>query len=208
MTGYHDYLIILVPPDNIVNYVKSLKKYSAGIIGGFESLHAKGHITVQPLPRQKPLWIEPLIPKLERELQTLPPLEADINGFAYFDQQDTQTIYAKLATTPQNKLWFKLLRKFFSANAFEPHITITRSIPNADFKKLWPYFKDKPFNAKMTIDHLTILRREMIGHDRSYRVFKEIPFNHRLNFNDFTNAKLKAATPAVGKVDTQQISLF
>src|ERR1700742_4397830 len=145
MTGYHDYLIILAPPDNVVNHVKSLKKYSSGIIGEFESLYSKAHITVQPWPRKRPVWIEPLLPKLERELQTLPPLQADINGFAYFDQADTQTIYAKLASTPQTKVWFKLLRRFFNTTAFEPDITIARSIPNADFKKLWPHFNDKSF---------------------------------------------------------------
>jgi len=209
MTGYHDYLIILTPPENIVNYVRSLKDFSAGIIGEYDSRFSKAHITVQPWPRKRPVWIEPLIPKLERDLQTLPPLIADLNGFDYFDQQEQQTIYAKLVSTPQTKVWFKLLRKFFSTPPFEPHMTIARSIPNESFKKLWPNFKNRPFTGQLQIDKLTILRRETIGYDKTYKVFKEIPFNHRLNFNEFANLKLKTPEkPLITVKDKQQISLF
>jgi 2'-5' RNA ligase len=209
MTGYHDYLIILAPPENIANYVKGLKDFSAGIIGEYESRFSRAHITVQPWPRKRPVWIEPLLPKLERDLQTLPPLVMDINGFDYFDHQEQQTIYARLVSTPQTKVWFKLLRKFFSTPPFEPHITIARSIGNNDFRELWPHFKKRSFNGQMQIDKLTILRRETIGYDKTYKVFKEIPFNHRLDFNEFTALKLKTPErPLITVKDKQQISLF
>jgi hypothetical protein len=136
MTNYQDYLIILSPPENVSNYVRSLKNFSAEIIGEYKSQNSKAHLSVQYLPRKKPVWFEPLIPKLERELQTLPPVELEINGFAFFDQQEFQTIYAKLNSTPATKIWFKLLRKFFSTPPFEPHITIARNIPHEAFKKL------------------------------------------------------------------------
>jgi len=208
MTHYQDYLVLLSPPENINAHIKSLKHFAGGIIGDFEGQHAKANIVVQPLPRKKPVWIEPLMPKLERELQTLPPVELEINGFAYFDQQEFQTIYAKLNSTPATKLWFKLLRKFFNTPPFEPHITIARNIPNEDFKLLWPQFKDQPFNARFKVNQLTILRREAIGHNKTYMVYKEMPFNHRLDFDAFTRAKLKAPAPIVNCIDEQQISLF
>ena len=208
MTNYQDYLIILSPPENVSNYVSGLKNFSAEIIGEYKSQHAKANIAVQSLPRKKPVWFEPLMPKLERELQTLPPVELEINGFAFFDQQEFQTIYAMLNSTPATKLWFKLLRKFFSTPPFEPHITIARNIPIEDFKKLWPHFKDQSFNARFKADKLPILRRETIGYDKSYKVFKELPFNTKLDFDAFTKAKLRAPSPALKQADTQQISLF
>ena len=208
MTNYQDYLIILCPPENICYYVKSLKNFSAEIIGEYASQHSKAHLSVQFLPRKKPVWIEPLMPKLERELQTLPPVELEINGFAFFDQQEFQTIYAKLNSTPATKLWFKLLRKFFNTPPFEPHITIARNIPNEDFKLLWPHFKDQPFNARFKVEMLTILRRETIGYNKHYLVYKEMPFNPRLDFDTFTRAKLKAPAPTLKQADMQQISLF
>jgi hypothetical protein len=208
MTHYQDYLVLLSPPENINAHIKSLKHFAGGIIGDFEGQHAKANIVVQPLPRKKPVWIEPLMPKLEREMQTLPPVELEINGFAYFDQQEFQTIYAKLNNTPATKLWFKLLRKFFNTPPFEPHITIARNIPNEDFKLLWPQFKDQPFNACFKVNQLTILRREAIGHNKTYMVYKEMPFNHRLDFTAFTKAKLKTPTPVIQRSDEHQISLF
>ncbi len=209
MKSYQDYLIILSPPDNIAAYVKSLKEKCASVIGEFESRNSRANVVVQAWPRKKPVWVEPLLPKLERDLQTLPSITLDINGFSYFDQQEFQTIYARLNSTPATKMWFKLLRKFFSTPPFEPHITITRSIENEDFKKLWPQFKDQPFNARFKVDKLTVLRRETIGYDKSYKVFKEIPFNTKLDFDTVMQAKMK--TPAVTGhrlIDTQQISLF
>jgi len=208
MTGYQDYLIVLSPPENIISRVKKLKDFSYNEIGEYESHYSKAHITVQPWPRKKPVWIEPLIPKLVRDLQTLPPVILDINGFGYFDHQDNPTIYAKLTSTPSTKIWFKSLRRFFAAENSEPHITITRSIPTDDFAKLWPQFKNLQWKEQFTVDKLTILRREMIGHDKIYKVFKEIPFNNKLDFHAFANAKLKAPLSALNKVNIQQISLF
>src|ERR1017187_2619652 len=110
MTGYQDYLIVLSPPENILNRVKKLKDFSFNEIGEYESHYSKAAIVVQPWPRKKPVWIEPLVPKLVRDLQTLPPVVLDINGFNFFDHQDNPTIYAKLTSTPATKIWFKLLR--------------------------------------------------------------------------------------------------
>jgi len=208
MTGYQDYLIMLSPPENIINRVKKLKDFSFNEIGEYQSRYSKAHITIQPWPRKKPVWIEPLIPKLVRDLQSLPPVILDINGYAFFDQQDHKTIYAKLNSTPSTKIWFKLLRRFFNTSPFEPHITITRNIHHDDFNKLWPQFKNLQWNEQIKIDKLTILRREMIGHDKIYKVFKEIPFNHKLDFYDFANSKLKATLLPLNKVNIQQISLF
>jgi 2'-5' RNA ligase len=208
MTAYQDYLIVLSPSESINEKVKNLKEFSHDKIGEFDSHYSKAHITIQSWPRKRPVWIEPLIPKLERDLQGLSPIVLDINGFGVFDRQETKTIYAKLTSTPQTKMWFKLLRKFFSTPPFEPHITIARSIPDDDFKKLWPHFKNHQWEEQFKIDKLTILRREMIGHNKSFRILKEIPFNHRFDFYDFANAKLKAAILTSNKINMQQISLF
>src|ERR1700749_5073676 len=96
MTGYYDYLVVLSPSESVVSRVKKLKGFSFNKIGEYESLNSKAHITVQYWPRKKPLWVEPLLPKLERELQQLPSPVLDINGFDFFNQQHNKTIYAKL----------------------------------------------------------------------------------------------------------------
>ncbi|MDB4901866.1 MAG: hypothetical protein JWQ63_1147 [Mucilaginibacter sp.] len=208
MTLYQDYLIVLSPSESIIENVKRLKDFSYKHIGEYDSHYSKAHITIQSWPRKKPVWIEPLIPKLERDLQTLPPVILDINDFGFFDHADHPSIYAKLNSTPLTKVWFKYLRKFFHTSDFEPHITIARSIPNESFVKLWPHFKNQEWNEQFIVDKLTILRRETIGHDKSYKVFKEIPFNRRMDFYAFTNLKLTTPALPLKKVNTQQISLF
>jgi 2'-5' RNA ligase len=208
MTGYHDYLIVLSPSESIVKKVKELKQFSYDKIGEYESHYSKAHITIQPWPRKKPVWIEPLIPKLERDLQSLSTIALDINGFDFFDHQERPSIYVKLNSTPLTAIWFKHLRRYFNTPDFVPHITIARSITNQAFAKLWPQFKSLEWNEQFKIDKLTILRREMIGYDKSYKIFKEIPFNNKLDFYAFANSKQKAQILPLTNVNKQQISLF
>jgi 2'-5' RNA ligase len=209
MTGYHDYLILLSPGDAIINIVKDLKDQCANKISDYDSRHSKAHITVAYWPRQKPEWVEPLLPKLERDLMRLSPAELTVNNFDYFEAGQNRTIYAKLEHTPATDIWFKQLRKYFSKPDKEPHITIAKNIgPNA-FGKLWPYFKKAEWNEQFKIEKLTILRRETFGFESNYKVVKELPFNKRLDFDGFTNARLRmiAALP-VKKAGSEQFSLF
>jgi len=188
--------------------VKDLKNFSFNTIGEFDSHYSKAHISIQQWPRKKPVWIEPLIPKLQRDLQGLPPVTLHIDGLGYFEHPQSVTIYAKLQSTPATVTWFKLLRRFFNTGDFEPHITIARSVPKEAFKQLWPYLKDVKWTEEFKVEKLTILNREMISHDKSYRIFKEIPFNTRYRFDDF--AAMKSKTPAypIGNLNNQQVSLF
>lgn len=209
MTDYHDYLIILSPSESITGRVKKLKDFTAGIIGEFESRHSTAHITVQPWFRKRSAWIDPILPKLERDMQSLSPLILDINGFDFFSHQDHYTIYAKLNSSPLTSAWLKQLRKFFNVNNLVPHITIAKSIPAASFNKLWPSFKNSEWNEQCTIDKLTILRRETIGYHRSYRIYKQISFNRNIDFYAFANSKLKITqSPISHPINQQQISLF
>lgn len=208
MTGYQDYLLVLTPSDSVCKRVKRLKDDSAAIIGDYDSRYSKAHISIQQWPRKKPVWIDTLMPKLERELLTLPPLITGINGFDFFHHEENPTIYARLEQSPATTIWFKQLKRFFSGGSFIPHVTIARSLPSTSFKKLWPYVSKQEWNEEFKIDKLTILRREMIGHDRSYRVYKELPFNRRIDFNTFVNSKLKTP-PTVEKTQSSaQFSLF
>jgi 2'-5' RNA ligase len=208
MTGYQDYLIVLTPSDSVCKRIKRIKDDCAGMIGNYDGRHSKAHISIQQWPRKKPVWIDALLPKLERELLTLPPLVTSINGFDFFHHEENPTIYARLDKTPATDIWFKHLKRFFSGGTFVPHITIARNLPAPAFQRLWPFISKQGWQEEFKIDKLTILRREMIGHDKTYRVYKELPFNRRLDFNTFANSKLKVP-PAVEKtVNSAQFSLF
>src|ERR1700749_3757424 len=176
MEAYKDYLIILTPPAPIAEQVKKFKQSSARLIGDFEGMHSKAHLTMKRLSRQKPFWTEPMFQQLEKELSLMEPVTLQLNGFATFLPTDYTTIYAAITSTPLMEDWFKRLRKCLNEKKSVPHITIARQVPNDKAKKLWPKFKDRPWSDKFEVKCLTILERETYGHDKNWQVLKQISF--------------------------------
>lgn len=208
MKGYSDYLFILSPSDDIIDKVRSMKRFCSGIVGGFESLHSKAHITVQPFPRKKPFWIDPVTTKLEKEFSLIPPVTLQINGFGVFTSGDNATIYARLNLTPATDDWFKDIRRSLKLKKFEPHITIARSVTGQHFKQLWPHFRNRDWNEQFLIDRLTILQRETIGHDRNWKVFKEIPFKGDADSYFLKLVNTSEVAPVTHAHYGEQVSLF
>jgi len=207
MTGYKDYLIILSPPANIGEQVKKFKQASARLIGDFDGMHGKAHITLKALRRQKPFWTEPLFEQLEKELSLIEPTTLQINGFATFLPTDFTTIYAAIKSTHEMEDWFKRIRKSLNEKKAVPHITIAKQIPNALAKKLWPKFKDRQWDDEFEIDRLTILHRETFGGSKRWQPFREIRFKGSADYNYLMQVK-KTKESKINDVDDQQISLF
>jgi len=207
MTGYKDYLIILSPPANIGEQVKKFKQASARLIGDFDGMHGKAHITLKALRRQKPFWTEPLFEQLEKELSLIEPTTLQINGFATFLPTDFTTIYAAIKSTHEMEDWFKRIRKSLNEKKAVPHITIAKQIPNALAKKLWPKFKDRQWDDEFEIDRLTILHRETFGGSKHWQPFREIRFKGSADYNYLMQVK-KTKESKINDVDDQQISLF
>ena len=204
MEAYKDYLIILTPPTAIAEQVKKLKQASRRLIGDFEGMHSKAHLILKRLPRQKPFITEPIFRQIEKELSLLEPFTLQINGFATFLPTDYTTIYAAIKSTPIMEDWFKRLRKTLKEKKAVPHITIARQVPNEKAKKLWPKFKDLPWNDEFEVKRLTILQRETYGkHDKSWQHFAHIPFKGKPEWNILPDKKAEKKI-----IDINQISLF
>jgi len=208
MTGYKDYLIILSPPEAIAEQVKKFKLSSARLIGDFDGVYGKAHLTVKVLSRQKPFWTEPLFAQLEKELSLIEPVTLQIKGFATFLPTDFTTIYAAIRSTPAIEDWFKRLRKCLNEKKAVPHITIAKQIPNELAKKLWPKFKDRLWDDEFEVTRLTVLERETYGYDKKWKPFKEIPFRGNAELNRFVDKKKEKQILGIKDVDENQISLF
>ena len=90
-----------------------------------------------------------------------------------------------------------------------PHITIARQIPNVLAKKLWPKFKDRPWDDDFEIDRLTILQRETFGGDKHWKPFKEIRFRGTADYNYYLmEVKKTKESKVIKDIDDRQISLF
>ena len=205
MEAYKDYMIILSPPFIIAEQVKKFKLSSRRLIGDFEGMHSRAHITMSLLKRQKPFHTEPLIKRLEKELSLLEPGTLQLNGFATFLPTDYTTIYAAIKSTPVMEDWFKRLRKSLNEKKSVPHITIARQVPNEKAKKLWPKFKDRKWDEEFEVKRLTILHRETFGYEKIWRPFTEIPFRGNPEWNKLPEKAIKTGKKVV---DVNQISLF
>jgi len=208
MTDYNDYLIALSPSENMVDQLKRFKYFSFEKIGEYDGYDSKPDIIIQQWPNRKAQWVEPLLPKLERDLKTLPSIVLDINGFDLLNQDNQPGIYAKIENTAASMLWFNKLGDFFNTSHYIPHIPIASNLSPDAFQELWPCFKHTNWNARIVIDKLSILKRSTIGYNRNFKLFKQIPFNPNLNFFDYTDAQLSPSAIALNAAALQQISLF
>lgn len=206
MEAYKDYMILLSPPANIHEQVKKYKQAAHRLIGDFEGLHSKAHISLKRLHRQKPFWTEPLFEKLEKELSLIEPVTLQLNGFATFLPTDYTTIYAAIKSTPEMEDWFKRLRKCLNEKKAVPHITIARQVPNELARKLWPKFKDRPWHEEFEVKHLTLLQRETFGHDKMWKHYRVIPFRGKPEWALLPGKKKEKADEPLG--DINQIRLF
>jgi len=189
---------------DIAQKVKRFKEASFRLIGDFESYHSKAHISLKRLHRQKPFWTEPLFEKLEKQLSLMEPFTLQINGFATFLPTDYTTIYAAIRSTPEMEDWFKRLRQCLNEKKAVPHITIARQVPNDKAKKLWPKFKDRPWDECFEVKYLTILERETYGYDQTWQVYKSIPFRGKAEWYALADKKKEK----VKEEDKNQGSLF
>jgi 2'-5' RNA ligase len=183
MQSYADYLMIISPPDEIKKEISRYKRASVNVIGHFEGMHSTAHITVTHQVRCKPFLVHPAILRMEKRLSSMPPIELQINGFAYFNHDAMcKTIYAVIEPTPKVDNWFRLLTGEMNIKIknFVPHITIAKNIPVTAFNKLWPNFENRRWQANFQVNSLSILERDTFVEYCEYRVHKELFFSNKL----------------------------
>jgi 2'-5' RNA ligase len=210
MKGYVDYMIILSPSESVGQQIEKNKSDAEGIIGAYEGLHSKAHISIKSMPRRKPYMAEPEILGLKNNVKLLPPVTLTIDGFDFFAHGDEyRTIYAKIRSTQQTTQWFKALKKAINFKDYlVPHITIARNIHIDAHNKLWPHFKNIRWVEDFEINRLAILQREALNNFAHWENYLEIPFEARHLISEAT-PKQSLLKPLSGNyTKSQQISLF
>ena len=210
MNGYADYMIILSPTESICEQVEKHKANAAVVIGSYESLHSKAHITIKPMPRRKPYLAEHELLGLKNSLKPLPPVTLTIDSFDFFAHGDEyRTIYAKIRSTHLTTPWFKALKKALNIKDYlVPHITIARNIPTAQHNKLWPQFKKLQWVEDFEVNRLTILHRQAFDTFAHWQIFTEIPFEGKHLISQLP-PKESLLKPISGNYSSsQQTSLF
>jgi 2'-5' RNA ligase len=210
MKGYADYLIILSPPEDVCDQIEEHKKTTMDIIGHYDSMHSKAHISIKPMPRRKPYMAEPELARLKANVKLLPPVTLVIDGFDFFNHgEEYRTLYAKIQSSAFTTQWFKTLKKSLNIKDYlVPHIIVARNIHKNDFDKVWPHFRKIKWVQDFEVNKLTILQREALNTFAHWEVLMEIPFDARHLVSE-TLPKSTATKPLMGNYNaSQQIKLF
>ncbi len=210
MKGYADYLIILSPPEDICIQIENYKQQAADIIGRYDSMHSKTHISIKPMPRRKPYMAEPELAALKANVKLLPPVTLVIDGFDFFNHgEEYRTVYAKIQSSAFTTQWFKALKKSLNIKDYlVPHITVARNIHKDDFDALWPHLRKIKWVQDFEVNKLTILQREALNTFAHWEILMEIPFEARHLVNE-TPSKTTPAKSVTGNYSaSQQIKLF
>lgn len=183
MTFYADYRLLLPMPPHIIYGVDRYKKASAKYIGSFKSMDSPAHISIVRRQRCKPHIAESGFSRMERKLNSMPPLKLAINGFDFFNHGDRQnTIYARLIMSEANQKWFRLLFDCLDEKpgGFTPHLTVVRDISRQQFDTLWPFFAKMNYQDTFEVDHLKIHKMDTyFGTDWVH--FRNIYFLNKLS---------------------------
>lgn len=182
MIAYADYLMIISLPPDLVKEISRYKRASVNVIGHFEGMHSRAHITITQQVRCKPFLAQPAIERMGQRLSTMPPLELCVDGFGYFDNVTTKTIYAAFTASQRSQNWFKLLfmQMGIKVKDFVPHIPIAKNIPLTAFNKLWPNFENRDFKRSFSVGNLTILHRDTFAEHPEWRIYKELHFGNKM----------------------------
>ncbi|MDO3644107.1 2'-5' RNA ligase family protein [Mucilaginibacter sp. L3T2-6] len=182
MIAYADYLMIISLPTDLVKKISKYKRASVNLIGHFEGMHSGAYITITHQVRCKPFLARPAIERMGERLSTMPPLELYMDGFRYFDNVTSKTIYLSFTSGQRSQNWFKLLfmQMGIKVKDFVPHIPVIRNIPVATFNKLWPNFENRDFKRAFTVSNLTVLKRETFAEHPEWKIYKELHFGNKL----------------------------
>jgi len=210
MESYADYLLVLSPPQHIMDIIDTYKKDAADKTGKYESMYPVPNIAIDDYHRQKPFITDAAIRRLAQNIKQLPPIKLDISGLDYFNHGlDIKTIYAAIPPTPTVTEWLKLLKKILNIKKrIVPHIAIARNIHEDVFNQLWPHYKKVNLDASFTIDKLTVLRKDTFDSFAHWQVFIEIPLEGKQLVTE-PPPKHSLLKPLTGNYQAnQQIKLF
>lgn len=179
---YSDHMMIISPPAEVMEVIKKYKKATARLIGDFEGMYSKAHISVAAQPRQMPFVMGQKLDCYQRSISRLKPVTLRVNGFGHFlHGKTTATVYAKIELYPELTNWFDHLRKILGdrKKGAVPHITIAKNIPIEHFRILWPKFIGQRYQYDITPQSITVLSRPMIGgKDKYWTPVRELYFNN------------------------------
>lgn len=177
------YFIAIVLPEDLRGEIKSLKEEVKENYGAKHALKIPAHITLQA-PFKFPEEEEKgFVSALEEFCAQREGFEVELDGFGSFPPR---VIFVRVTdhepiTRLHNSLQ-RVMKDFVNPETgrrespIHPHVTIaSRDLSKEAFKKAWPEFKHKPFEAQFKAASLFLLKHN----GQSWDLFRELAFKEQ-----------------------------
>lgn len=174
------YFVAIIPPEPVYSQAAAFKEYFRDHYNSKASLNSPPHITLHMPFRWKAAKEEQLIEALGKFAGAQPAFQITLNNFSCFEPRvmfiDVLKNEALDDLQRQLKRFCKQELNLFNADykelAFHPHLTLAfRDLKKAAFYKAWDEFKEKKFEATVTIGTITLLKHD----GKVWQVFKDFP---------------------------------
>jgi len=171
----YEYFVLASPDVNIRSKVKNEKLKLHNEIGlNRENLHSVPHISLFKIHCMD---ADNIVNIIERALVNVKSFAVEINNLVVFDHGEKKSIALDFknpdAICEINKRILDQL--MLKPGNFKPHLTIARSVPNKDFRKIKD-LKSYILNGSFLCDNITILRKE-VGSKQKYETYGKIWLN-------------------------------
>lgn len=173
----NEFLILIEPPKNVIDYVTILKRELKEEFGSFRSEKSEINITVSNfMVTQKRM--DHVLSEIQRRVSLLSAFEMRLQDFKVFEPENTLYIGVKPSYTFKTLVnEFRLLKKevvkttkFFSSET--PHLTIGRKLDQRIFDQIKQRYLEKPFYYTFDVRRLKVLTRSSAK--EKYEVYSHI----------------------------------
>lgn len=163
------YFIAIIPPEPVYSQAAQLKQYFKDHYNSKASLNSPPHITLHMPFRWKPSREHLLIESLQKFAASQKAFSVTLQNFSCFEPR---VIFIDVLKSEELDNLQKQLKRFckqqlnlFNADykemGFNPHLTLAfRDLKKPEFYKAWEEFKERKFEATVTIWTITLLKHD------------------------------------------------
>ena len=166
------YFIAIIPPQEICDAITEFKKDFADRFNSKTALKIIPHITLKAPFAFSPADIEQVLQWFNHMAVSVPSFEQELKDFGAFRNRRNPVIFVKpVSNESLRKLQNEVIQNFEGTDAagqvmeqeleFNPHITIAyRDLQPAMFKKAWPEYRLKSFNAMFDVNDFHLMQHD------------------------------------------------
>lgn len=169
-----EYLILIVPNDEVKSETKKLQNKLYKIIGRkTENEYAIAHIPLFKTKYEKDSHVSEKLKKAMAELKPFLIATSEVDVFSHGAAK--KTLYIKIDNPkPIQALFETLGEEFKFKKEILPHLTLEKNLPVADFEKIGTDLSAFHYESEWLCDRITLLKRN--PKKGTYKLVEEITF--------------------------------